>query len=50
HPLYSPDIAPLDYYLFRFMEHGLAKQRFQSYKDTKNWIDWWTASKEELFF
>ncbi|EFN61776.1 Histone-lysine N-methyltransferase SETMAR, partial [Camponotus floridanus] len=30
YPPYSPDIAPSDYYLFRSMEHGLVKQRFQS--------------------
>ena len=32
------------------MQHGLANQRFQSYEDTKNWIDSWIASKDELFF
>ncbi|EFN65786.1 Histone-lysine N-methyltransferase SETMAR, partial [Camponotus floridanus] len=50
HPPYLPDIAPSDYYLFRSVEYGLAKQRFQSYEHTKNWIDWWIASKDELFF
>ncbi|GFW32652.1 mariner Mos1 transposase [Trichonephila clavipes] len=39
HPLYSPDLAPLDYHLFRSMAHGLADQHFRSYEEVKNWID-----------
>ncbi|GBP89753.1 Mariner Mos1 transposase [Eumeta japonica] len=31
HPLYSRDIAPSDFHLFRSMTHGLADQRFHSY-------------------
>ncbi|GFT45893.1 mariner Mos1 transposase [Trichonephila clavipes] len=31
HPLYSPDLAPLDYHLFLSMAHGLADQHFRSY-------------------
>lgn len=50
HPLYSPDIAPSDYYLFRSMAHGLSEQHFTSYEDTKNWVDLWIASKDEAFF
>ncbi|GBP12118.1 NADPH:adrenodoxin oxidoreductase, mitochondrial [Eumeta japonica] len=34
HPLYSPDVAPLDYHLFQSMAHGLADQYFRSYKET----------------
>ena len=34
-PLYSLDIAPSDYHLFRSMANGLAEQRFHSYDDTK---------------
>ena len=34
-PPYSPVIALTDYHLFRSMTHGLAKQHFQSYEDTK---------------
>ena len=29
-PLYSPDIAPSDYHLFRSMAHGLAHQHSRS--------------------
>ncbi|GFY11791.1 mariner Mos1 transposase [Trichonephila clavipes] len=39
HPLYSPDLAPSDYHLFRSMAHGLADQHFRSYEDVKYWID-----------
>ena len=35
HPLYSPDIAPSDYHLFRSMTHGLAEQHFPSYEEVK---------------
>lgn len=50
HPPYSPDIAPSDYHLFRSMAHALTAQRFTSYKDTKNWVDSWIASKDKEFF
>ncbi|UYV79912.1 hypothetical protein LAZ67_18001028, partial [Cordylochernes scorpioides] len=50
HPLYSPDIAPSDYHMFRSMTHGLAEQHFTSYEDAKNWVNVWIASKDEEFF
>ncbi|UYV73361.1 hypothetical protein LAZ67_10002852 [Cordylochernes scorpioides] len=50
HPLYSPDIAPLDYHMFRSMTHGLAEQHFTSYEEAKNWVNVWIASKYEEFF
>ena len=49
HPLYSPDVAPSDYHLFRSMAHGLADQHFRSYEEVKNWIDSWIASKDDQF-
>ena len=49
-PLYSPDVAPSDYHLFRSMAHGLADQHFRSYEEIKNWIDSWIASKDDQFF
>jgi len=48
HPSYSPDIAPSDYHLFRSMTHGLSEQHFILYKDTKNCIDDYIASKDEV--
>ena len=50
HPLYSPDISPSDYYLFRSMAHGLADQQLCSYEDIEKWLDSWIASKYEHFY
>ncbi|KAG5327665.1 MOS1T transposase, partial [Pseudoatta argentina] len=50
HPLYSPDIAPSDFHLFRSMAHGLADRRFHFYEEAQKWIDSWIASKDMLFF
>ncbi|UYV61167.1 SETMAR [Cordylochernes scorpioides] len=50
HPLYSPDIAPSDYHMFRSKTHGLAEQHFTSYEEAKNWVNVWIASKDEEFF
>ncbi|UYV73896.1 hypothetical protein LAZ67_11001326 [Cordylochernes scorpioides] len=50
HPLYSPDIAPSDYHMFRSMTNGLAEQHFTSYEEAKNWVNVWIASKDEEFF
>ncbi|KAG5319648.1 MOS1T transposase, partial [Pseudoatta argentina] len=50
HPLYSPDIAPSDFHLFRSMAHGLADRRFHSYEEAPKWIDSWIASKDMSFF
>lgn len=50
HPLYSPDIAPSDYHLFRSMHTELLEQRFDSYENVKKWVDDWIASKKAKFF
>ncbi|GFY14859.1 mariner Mos1 transposase [Trichonephila clavipes] len=50
HPLYSPDLAPSDYHLFRSMAHGLADQHFLSYEEVKTWIDSCITPKENQFF
>ena len=31
------------------MAHGVAEQQFTSYKEAKNWVDSWIASKDEEF-
>ena len=49
HPLYSPEIALSDYYLFRLMSYALAEKRFQYFKDIKKWVDSWIASKDKVF-
>ncbi|KAG5315313.1 MOS1T transposase, partial [Pseudoatta argentina] len=50
HPLYSPDIAPSDYHLFRSLAHSLCEQKFTSYEDCTKWFDSWISSKDEQFF
>jgi len=50
HLPYSLDIDPSDYHLFRSMTHGLSEQHFTSYEDTKNCIDDWISSKDEVFW
>ncbi|UYV61439.1 SETMAR, partial [Cordylochernes scorpioides] len=52
HPLYSPDIAPSDYHMFRSMTHGLAEQHFTSYEEAKNWIaedQRWAVFQKEMW-
>ncbi|GBP45709.1 Mariner Mos1 transposase [Eumeta japonica] len=50
HPLYSPDIDPSDFHLFRLTAHGLADQYFHSCEEAKKWIHSWIASKDVSFF
>ncbi|KAG5322949.1 MOS1T transposase, partial [Pseudoatta argentina] len=50
HPLYSPDIAPSDYHLFRSLAHSLCEQKFTPYEDCTKWFDSWISSKDEQFF
>ncbi|EGI60642.1 Mariner Mos1 transposase, partial [Acromyrmex echinatior] len=45
HPLYSPDIAPSDYHLFRSLAHSLCEQKFTSYEDCTKWFDSWISNK-----
>lgn len=46
--VYSSDIRPFDYHLFRSMSHGLADQQYCKYDITK-WLASWIASKENTF-
>ena len=39
HSPYSPDIAPLDYHLFRSMQSALTEQKLSSFAVIKNWLD-----------
>ena len=35
HPLYTPDLAPSDYHLFRPLKHFLSEKSFAKYEDLK---------------
>nr|KAF6360048.1 hypothetical protein mMyoMyo1_011006 [Myotis myotis] len=50
HPVYSPDLAPSDYHLFRSMAHALSEQHFKTYEEVENWDSEWFASKQQKFY
>ena len=47
---YSPDLAPSDYHLFASLGHALAKKRFTSYENVREWLDNWFDLKDEQFY
>jgi len=47
HPPYSPDLAPLDYYLFRSLQNFISRKTFTSNDEVKNEMDQLFASKEQ---
>ncbi|GFX80654.1 histone-lysine N-methyltransferase SETMAR [Trichonephila clavipes] len=49
HPPYSPDLAPLDYYLFRSLQNFLDGKTFTS-NEVKNHLDQFIASKDQKFY
>ena len=50
HAVYSPDLAPSDYHLFRSMQHALKNSRFQTLDDVWKFVDDFIASKSARFF
>ncbi|GFV42701.1 mariner Mos1 transposase [Trichonephila clavipes] len=50
HPPYSPDLAPLDYYLFRSLQNFLDGKTFTSNEEVKNYLDQFFASKDQKFY
>jgi len=46
HSAYSPDLAPLDYHLFRSMQYTLMDIHFSNYEEVQKWVDEWIASKD----
>jgi len=50
HPPYSPHIGPLDYYLFRLIEHSLREKNFANLNDIQDHLDDFFASKPGGFY
>ena len=50
HLVYSPDLAPSDYHLFRSMQHALTDTHFSSYNEVQKRVDEWFASKDTAFY
>ena len=50
HPLYSPDLAPSDYHLFRSMAHGLAGLHLANFEEVQNELDEWFQFKDASFY
>ena len=48
--MYSPDIAPSDYHLFRSMQNALMDTEFETFEDVKKFVDNFIASKDHTFF
>ena len=50
HPLYSPDIAPLDFHLFCLYKILLMEKDFDSLLDCKRYLEQFFAQKDKKFW
>jgi histone-lysine N-methyltransferase SETMAR len=50
HPPYSPDLAPMDYQLFRSLSNNLHGASFNNNTDLQNWVDKFFTAKPVDFF
>jgi histone-lysine N-methyltransferase SETMAR len=50
HPVYSPDIAPSDYYLFRSLPNHLHGEKMGSFDDVKKCVDDFFDSQPAEFY
>ena len=50
YPPYSPDLAPLDYFLFRVMKKFLRGKRFSSDEEVKETVMTWFEEQSKDFF
>ena len=49
HPPYSPDIAPLDFHLFRSLQNSLSGKNFNSLEDCKRHLEQFFAQKDKFW-
>nr|AAP51092.1 transposase [Forficula auricularia] len=50
HPPYSPDLAPSDYFLFRFLQNSLNGKNFNNDDDVKSYLIQFFANKNQKFY
>ena len=50
HPAYSPDLAPMDYHLFRSLSHHLLEKKFDDENDVKMDIANFFGQKSQDFY
>ena len=50
HPPYSPDLAPSDYFLFRFLQNSLNGKNFNNDDDIKSYLIQFFANKNQKFY
>ena len=50
HPLYSPDIAPSGFHLFRSLQNSLNGKNFSSLEDCKRHLEKFFAQKDKKFW
>ena len=50
HPPYSPDLAPLDYHLFRSMQHFFKEKKFKNLDEVKIALEKFFSSKSKEFY
>ena len=50
HPPYSPDLAPTDYHLFRYLSNSLRDKKFEEYEDIQKFVPDFFDSKQIEFY
>ena len=50
HPVYSSDLEPTDFYIFRSLQNFLSNKYFKTAEDVKNCSDKFIRSKDSSFF
>ena len=50
HPAYSPDLAPIDYFLFPNLKKDIRGRHFRSNKEVVTAVEKWVRDKDHGFF